>query len=60
MKRIGIILGGGILLVIVTDVIPEKNPIPGAVVAIQTFGDVLGFNPHCHILVTEGCFYAPY
>jgi hypothetical protein len=26
-------------------------------VAIQTFGDFLGFNPHCHILVTDGCFY---
>jgi hypothetical protein len=32
--------------------------VPGAVIAIQTFGDVLGFNPHCHILVTDGCFYA--
>ena len=29
---------------------------PGAVVAIQTFGDFLGFNPHCHILCTDGCF----
>ena len=28
------------------------------VMAIQTFGDVLGFNPHCCILVTDGCFYA--
>ncbi|HPN09018.1 MAG TPA: transposase [Syntrophales bacterium] len=36
---------------------PEKEPIPGAVIAIQTFGDFLGFNPHCHILVTDGCFY---
>jgi hypothetical protein len=32
-------------------------PFPGAVIAIQTFGDFLGFNPHCHILVTDGCFY---
>jgi hypothetical protein len=23
---------------------------------MQTFGDFLGFNPHCHILVTDGCF----
>ena len=23
----------------------------------HTFGDFLGFNPHCHILVTDGCFY---
>jgi len=37
--------------------VPERNPIPGAVIAIQTFGDFLGFNPHCHVLVTDGCFY---
>jgi len=37
--------------------VPEKYPIPGAVMAIQTFGDFLGFNPHCHVLVTDGCFY---
>ena len=24
---------------------------------MQTFGDFLGFNPHCHILMTDGCFY---
>jgi hypothetical protein len=35
----------------------EKNSVPGAVIAIQTFGDLLGFNPHCHILITDGCFY---
>ena len=35
----------------------EKNPVPGAAITIQTFGDVLGYNPHCHILVTDGCFY---
>jgi hypothetical protein len=29
---------------------------PGAVVAIQTFGDPFSFHPHCHILVTDGCF----
>jgi hypothetical protein len=27
--------------------------VPGAVIAIQTFGDLLGFNPHCHILITD-------
>jgi hypothetical protein len=37
--------------------VPERNPIPGAVIAIQTFGDFLGFNPHCHVQVTDGCFY---
>ncbi len=35
----------------------ERDPIPGAVFAIQTFGDFLGFNPRCHVLVTDGCFY---
>lgn len=45
------------LKVFLQDVIPEKDPVPGAVIAIQTFGDVLGFNPHCHVLVTNGCFY---
>jgi hypothetical protein len=37
--------------------VPEKNSISGAVIAIQTFGDFLGLNPHCHVLVTDGCFY---
>ncbi|MEW6665471.1 MAG: transposase [Thermodesulfobacteriota bacterium] len=25
--------------------------------AIQTFGDFLNFNPHCHVLCTDGVFY---
>jgi hypothetical protein len=29
----------------------------GAVIAIQSFGDFLGFNPHLHILISDGCFY---
>jgi hypothetical protein len=45
------------LKVFLQEVVPENDPIPGAVIAIQTFGDFLGFNPHCHILVTDGCFY---
>jgi hypothetical protein len=43
--------------VFLQEAVPENEPIPGAVVAIQSFGDFLGFNPHCHILVTDGCFY---
>jgi hypothetical protein len=35
--------------------VPSKDAMPGAVIAIQTFGDFLGFNPHCHILCTDGC-----
>ena len=45
------------LKVFMQQAVPEKEPIPGAVIAIQTFGDFLGFNPHCHILMTDGCFY---
>ena len=45
------------LKVFMQQAVPEKEPIPGAVIAIQTFGDFLGFNPHCHILLTDGCFY---
>jgi hypothetical protein len=33
------------------------DAVPGAVVAIQSFGDFLGFNPHLHVLSTDGCFY---
>ncbi|MFH1081440.1 MAG: transposase [Pseudomonadota bacterium] len=45
------------LKVFIRQAVPEKHPIPGTAIAIQTFGDFLGFNPHCHILVTDGCFY---
>jgi hypothetical protein len=31
--------------------------VPGAAIAIQTFGDFLGFNPHTHVLISDGCFY---
>jgi hypothetical protein len=37
--------------------VPETDSIPGAVIDVQTFGDFLGFNPHCHILLTDGRFY---
>jgi hypothetical protein len=37
--------------------IPEDDTIPGAVIAIQTFGDFLNFNPHCHVLCSDGVFY---
>jgi hypothetical protein len=36
---------------------PHKQIEPAAVNAIQTFGDFLGFNPHCHMLVADGCFH---
>jgi hypothetical protein len=38
--------------------VPETDPILGAVIAVQTFGGFIGFNPHCHILLTDGCSYS--
>jgi len=35
----------------------QRGAVPGAVIAIKTFGDFLGFHPHCHVLCTDGCFY---
>ena len=45
------------LKVFFKEVVPEQEAVPGAVIAIQTFGDFLGFNPHLHILCSDGCFY---
>lgn len=39
------------------EVVPEEDAVPGAVIAIHTFGDFLGWHPHLHILCTDGCFY---
>ncbi len=39
------------------ETVPKRGAVPGAVIAIQTFGDFLGFHPHCHVLCTDGCFY---
>ena len=39
------------------ETMPEEDVVPGAVIAIQSFGDFLGFNPHLHVLGTDGCFY---
>jgi hypothetical protein len=41
---------------ILSDLLCVRKIFPGAAIAVQTFGDFLGFNPHCHILVTDGCF----
>jgi hypothetical protein len=43
--------------VLIQQAVPETEPLLGAAIAIQTFGDFLGFNPHCHIILTDGCFH---
>ncbi len=30
--------------------------VPGTVISIQSFGDLVNFHPHLHCLVTDGCF----
>ncbi len=30
---------------------------PGAVIAILSFGDLLGYHPHLHVLICDGCFH---
>jgi hypothetical protein len=30
--------------------------VPGAAIAVHTFGDFQLFNPHLHLIVTDGCF----
>ena len=39
------------------ETVSEEEAVPGAVIAIQSFGDFLGFNSHLHVLVSDGCFY---
>jgi hypothetical protein len=34
----------------------KNSAVPAAICSIQTFGDMLGFNPHLHILCADGCF----
>lgn len=34
----------------------DGHAVPGAVIAVQTFGDFLNFNPHLHTVATDGCF----
>ena len=49
--------GWDALKVFFHETIPEEDAVPGAVIAIQSFGDFLGFNPHLHVLCSDGCFY---
>jgi len=37
--------------------VPEQDAVPGAIIAIHSFGDFLGRHPHLHVLCTDGCFY---
>ena len=45
------------LKVFYKEIVPEQDAVPGATVAVHTFGDLLETNSHLHILVTDGCFW---
>ena len=36
--------------------VPYDNAVPGASIAVQTYGDFQNFNPHLHAIVSDGCF----
>ena len=36
--------------------VSNEETIPRAVIAVQTFGDFLNFNPRLHIIATDSCF----
>ena len=35
---------------------PDSRAVPGVIISIQTFGDLVTFHPHLHALVTDGVF----
>jgi len=45
-----------VLSLYLTQGVSLDDPKPGAVIAVQTFGDLLNFNPHLYIIATDGCF----
>ena len=36
--------------------VPYDSAVPGASIAVQTYGDFQNFNPHLHAIVSDGCF----
>ena len=46
-----------VLSVYLKHAVCDEDADPGAVIAIHSFGDFLGFHPHAHVLITDGCFY---
>ena len=34
----------------------KPQAVPGVIVAIQTFGDLVNLNPHLHTIVSDGLF----
>jgi len=45
-----------VLSIYLQQTVSDKKATPGATIAVQTFGDFQNFNPHLHIIATDGCF----
>ena len=37
-------------------VLGRDDVLPGAIVGIQTFGDLIHFHPHLHVIATDGAY----
>jgi len=46
-----------VLNLYLTQTVAYDDAKAGAAVAVQSFGDFQNFNPHLHVLATDGCFY---
>jgi hypothetical protein len=46
-----------VLSLYLTQAAPCDDAKPGAAIAVQSFGDFQNFNPHLHVIASDGCFY---
>jgi ribosomal protein S27E len=46
-----------VLNLCLTQAVPYDDAKAGTAVAVQSFGDFQNFQPHLHVLATDGCFY---
>lgn len=45
-----------VLVTYLKQAVPFDDAVPGATIAVHTFGDFQQFNPHLHLIATDGCF----
>lgn len=38
------------------EAVSDDDAVPGANIAVHTYGDFLYYNPHLHAIVSDGCF----
>ena len=50
------ICGWKVLSAYLKSAVPYDDAVPGASIAVQTYGDFQNFNPHLHAIVSDGCF----